>query len=210
MSFASRSLRRESQPTARRPDGAGRSARLGLVAALAAGVLGFGAPGANAEPLIPVPDRKVVSEVSVTKTEIAVKFGFRLRAKAAAAWKIVSKFKTYTKFIDGLQKVKVARKGKTTVLTLQGKMLTDYRIKVRLRSSFSEEKGGEMRWKVLDETPPNTGAMRLDVDGEDVVVTLATRVKRTVDLPDFLILMGLKTAMTAVGEGVRKSVEQAL
>jgi hypothetical protein len=154
-----------------------------------------------------VPSDEVVSAIEITKTEIGIKFGFRMRnTTARALWKVVSDFKRYPRLVEGLREVTVRGKGKTRRLRLKGQLVQPYDVGAKVTLSFSEKKGGSLSWVAPNEAKPNTGRFRVDADGKDAIFTLATRVRRGVSLPDFLLLVGLKTAMQAVGEGVRKAV----
>ena len=121
-------------------------------------------------------------------------------------WKVVSDFRRYPRLIEGLQSVVVRGKGKTRSLRLRGQLVREYNVRARVTLAYDELTGGSIRWHAVDEAPPNTGRMRVDRDGDDTLVTLSTTVRRAVALPDFLIFIGLKTAITAVGEGVRKAL----
>jgi hypothetical protein len=125
---------------------------------------------------------------------------------AKALWKAVKDFRGYPRFVEGLKKVKVRKQGTTYRVSLVGSLLSDYRIRVRASATPSRA-GGVVRWTVEGE--PSSGEMRVDEDHEGAVFSLASKAKKTVDLPDLLVVFGLKTAILAVGESVRKALESA-
>jgi uncharacterized membrane protein len=164
------------------------------------------AVSAGAAPLLPVTGREVAADVAVRDGFIHVKFGFRVRAPAAALWAVVQDFHRYPKLVDGLKRVKVKRVRGAKLVTLEGTLLSPYKIGVRARTSFKEGRG-VLRWKVAEKGAASSGEIRVEPDGKESVFSLATKVKKEIDMPDILIEIGLRAAVQAVGEAVRRAIE---
>jgi uncharacterized membrane protein len=176
----------------------------GLAVLLLAGI--WVPAAAPAKPLVAIPDREVAVEVAVKDGIIDVKFGFRVRGKAEALWKYMTAFQDYPRFVETVKKVRVKRHKGNVRVTLRGTLLDDYRIQVVARTSFRENQGW-VRWKVLGTRPPNTGEMRVEQDGDTALFSLATQAKKEIDLPDFMVEVGLRTAIKALAESIRRNLE---
>jgi uncharacterized membrane protein len=161
---------------------------------------------APAKPLMAVPDREIAVEVALKDGIIDVKFGFRVHGTAEALWKYMTAFQDYPKFVETVKKVKVKRQKGNAQVTLRGTLLDDYVLKVAAKTSFRKDHG-LVRWKVLGTKPPNSGEMRVDQDGEDAIFSLATQAKKEIDLPDFMVEVGLRTAIKALAESIRRNLE---
>ncbi len=160
---------------------------------------------ARAKPLLPVRGREIAVDVRVEHGFIHVAFGFRVKASARRLWRIVAAFRGYPKLIDGLRKVRVKKRGRVTFVTLRGTLLADYEIRTRVRTSF--KKGtGVVRWRVEGDDS-TSGSMRVEPEGKEAIFSLATRARKEVPLPDFLVELGLRAAIGALGETVRKTIE---
>lgn len=158
-------------------------------------------------PLLPVPGREVATDVEVRDGFIEVRFGFRVRGSAKRLWKIVRDFRRYPRYVEGLKKVAVRRKGATTRVSLRGSLLDEYLIVATVRTSY--RKGvGVVTWTVPGEDPPSTGRMRVEPDGEEAVFSLWARSKKQIDLPDFLVAAALRAAIGVVATNIRQAIER--
>jgi carbon monoxide dehydrogenase subunit G len=164
------------------------------------------AVSAGAAPLLPVTGREVAADVAVRDGFIHVKFGFRVRAPAAALWEVIKDFRRYPKLVDGLKRVKVKRARGAMLVTLEGALLSPYKIRVRARTSYKQGRG-VVRWKVAERGAASSGEMRVEPDGKESIFSLATKVKKEIDMSDILVEIGLRAAVQAVGEAVRRAIE---